>query len=198
MTKIMNIVLDLDQTLISAEATEEYDHKKNKDKAKLFDFHNMDNYYIVFERPGLQNFLDYLFENFNVSVWTAASKNYAMFIIDKVLLKDKPNRKLNWVFFSEHCDMSKKNTKNSKNLKILWKEFKIDNMNKDNTIILDDYDEVYETQPNNCIFVPPFEFTDDKSENDNFLLDLQVYLDNFNKSGIKSISSINKKIENKK
>ena len=42
-----------------------------------------DGHYKVFERPGLQEFLDYLFANFNVSVWTAASKSYALFIIDK-------------------------------------------------------------------------------------------------------------------
>jgi hypothetical protein len=72
--KRINVVLDLDQTLVSAEDWNTQDFKKYKKKAKKFQFHDMDGYYIVFERPNLQSFLDYLFANFNVSVWTAASK----------------------------------------------------------------------------------------------------------------------------
>ena len=102
----MNVVLDLDQTLISAEDWDSKDFKKHKNKAKKFEFHDMDGYYIVFERPNLQSFLDYLFANFNVSVWTAASKDYALFIIDKIILS-KPGRHLDWIFFS-YCDISKK------------------------------------------------------------------------------------------
>ena len=41
--------------------------------------------------------------------------------------------------------------------------------NKNNTYILDDYDEVYETQPDNCIIAEPFYFTHDESEKDDFL-----------------------------
>ena len=58
----VNVLLDLDQTVISAEGDDEYDHDKSKDKAKKFKFHDMDGYYIVFERPGLQPFLDWLFK----------------------------------------------------------------------------------------------------------------------------------------
>jgi TFIIF-interacting CTD phosphatase-like protein len=104
----LNIILDLDQTIISAESAEEYDKAKNKTKEKKFIFHNMDNYYTIFERPGLQIFLDYLFKNFNVSIWTAASKDYALFIIDNIILQNKKERQLDWVFFSYHCDLSRK------------------------------------------------------------------------------------------
>ena len=106
-----NFILDLDQTLISAEAEEEYDFKKYNKKAKLFNFQDMDGYYIVFERPGLQKFLDYLFSHYNVSVWTAATKDYALFIIEKMLLKKKKNRTLDYIFFSYHCDISKRKRK---------------------------------------------------------------------------------------
>ena len=156
--KKFNILLDLDQTLISAEADEEYDFVKNREKAKKFEFHDMDGYYIVFERPGLQKFLDFIFENFNVSVWTAASKDYALFIVDKILLQNKPERHLDWIFFSYHCDISRKLLNGTKDLSILWTLYKITGYDPENTIIIDDYDEVY-TQ-NNCIAIP-FEFTDD-------------------------------------
>ena len=41
MTKKEHFVLDLDQTLISAEATEEYDFKENGKKAKKFTYHKI-------------------------------------------------------------------------------------------------------------------------------------------------------------
>lgn len=183
----MNIILDLDQTIISAESTDDYDFKKNKSKAKNFVFHDMDGYYIVFERPGVQKFLDYLFANFNVSIWTAASKDYALFIIDKIILKNKANRKLDWIFFSYHCDISKKKKNSSKNLSMLWDVYNLEGYNKDNTIIIDDYEEVYETQPENCIIAVPFEFEKENSHKDKYLKDLRKQL-----SKSKSASEINK------
>lgn len=167
-----NILLDLDQTLISAEPDEEYDFKKYKHKAKLFEYKDMDGYYIVFERPGLQKFLDYIFRNFNVSVWTAASKDYALFIIEKMIINGRKDRKLDWIFFSYHCDISKKLKKGTKDLSMLWDIYKIPGYTEKNTVILDDYDEVYKTQPDNCIIAQPFEFTNEGSEYDKFLEEL--------------------------
>ena len=56
-----NIILDLDQTIISGEPSEEYDFEKNKNKASKFKFEVMDDLYIIFERPDLQKFLTFLF-----------------------------------------------------------------------------------------------------------------------------------------
>jgi hypothetical protein len=133
-----------------------------------------------------------LFKNFNVSIWTAASKDYALFIIEKIILKDNPNRKLDWVFFSYHCDMSKNKKKSSKNLDMIWDEYKIDGYTKNNTVIIDDYDEVFNTQPNNCIIAKPFEFTNDNSENDTYLRDLTNALKNI-KSGQPAVN-VNKQL----
>ena len=173
MVKEYNILLDIDQTIISAEATEEYDEQKYKDKAKKFNYMYMDNYYVIFERPGLQDFFDFLFENFNVSVWTAASKDYALFIIEKIILANKPNRKIDWIFYSYHCDLSKRLKKGSKDLDIIWDNYQLSGYTKDNTIIIDDYDEVYKTQPDNCVIAIPFQFMNSDSETDNFLNLLQ-------------------------
>ena len=170
-----NIILDLDQTLISAEPTEEYNFEKNKEKAKKFTFHNMDGYYVVFERPGLQEFLDFLFSECNVSVWTAASKDYAMFILEKILLT-KPERSLDYAFCSYHCDISKKLQKGSKNLKLLKEHFKMEDYDLDKTFIVDDYDEVHKIQPSNAILAEPFEFSKTGSENDDFLVKVQKKL----------------------
>ena len=192
MTKKEHFVLDLDQTLISAEATEEYDFKENGKKAKKFTYHNMDGYYIVFERPNLQNFLDYLFKTFNVSIWTAASKDYAMFVIENAILKGHPERKIDYVFFSYHCNISKKIKKGSKDLSMLWDVYGIDGFKKNNTMILDDYDEVHDTQPENCIIAIPFKFTENGSVNDIFLMDLLEKIKNKGKIH-KMVKDINSK-----
>lgn len=189
MSKI-NIILDLDNTVICAEALDEYDVKKHKEKAKKFKYENMEDYYIIFQRPFLQEFLDYIFKHFNVSVWTAASKDYALFIIEKILLKN--NRKINWVFFNYHCDISKKIKKGTKDLSILWDIYKIPNFNKNNTIIIDDYDEVYKTQKNNTIIAKEFQFHDEDSHDDDFLQKLPIRLDKIRKGfTFKDIKKIN-------
>lgn len=171
-----NFILDLDQTLISAEAIDNFDHDKFKSKTKKFKKVQMENYYHVFERPHLQKFLDFLFEHFNVSIWTAASKDYALFIIEKVVLAGKRNRKIDYIFFSYHCNASEKHKRGTKDLSMIWDIYKLPGYDKSNTVILDDYDEVYNTQNDNCIIAKAFEFTADSSENDKFLKELKAKL----------------------
>lgn len=194
MSKKGYFVLDLDQTLISAEPTEEYDFSKNKNKAKKFVFHDMDGYYVVFERPGVQKFLTYLFDNFNVSIWTAASKDYALYVIDKVVLAGNKNRKIDFIFFSYHCDISQSMKKGTKDLSLLWDNFKLIGYSKENTVILDDYDEVHNTQPKNCIIAMPFEFKKDNSEGDDFLEKLLPQVRYLNDK-IKAGESISRTVE---
>lgn len=177
MSKIKNIILDLDNTLISAEALEDFpfSQKGIKDKVVKFELWNMDNYYIVFERPYLQEFLDFIFEHYNVSVWTAATKDYALFVIKHILLK-KPNRKLDWIMFSYHCKLSKNEYNASKHLNMLWSVFKFKGYNEKNTLIIDDYDEVYNCQPENAIHIKAFEILDRDSEKDDELLKIKKIL----------------------
>ena len=168
-----NLLLDLDQTIISGEASEDIDFNKYKEKSKLFRSDDMDGYYIIYSRPYLQEFLDYAFANFNVTVWTAATKDYALFICENIIINNKPERKLDFIFFSYHCDLSKKYKKYSKELCMLWDVHKLPGYSEKNTVIIDDYKaDVHKCQPNNCIIAPPFEFTKEGSENDTFLKDI--------------------------
>ncbi len=180
-----HIILDLDNTLLSAESMEDFPFTKPnmKEKALKFSIHDMDGYYIIFERPRVQEFLDYLFENFDVSIWTAASKDYALFVIDNIVLS-RPNRKIGFIFFSYHCKISKKfYNKNSKNLKLLWEKFHLGGkFDAKHSLIIDDLPEVYESQPKNCINIHPFEILEDGSENDNVLMnDIVPMLEKFRK-----------------
>jgi hypothetical protein len=172
--KKYNLILDLDQTIISGEPIEDLDLKNTyKEKHKLFRFDNMEDYYNIYSRPHLQNFLDYAFANFNVTVWTAASKDYALFIIENIIINNKPERKLDFIFFEYHCHLSKKIKKYSKELCMLWDIHKLPGYSHKNTVIIDDYkQDVHKCQPNNCIIAPPFEFKKYGSENDTFLKDI--------------------------
>lgn len=187
MKKKPHIILDLDQTLISSEPIEAFDIK-DEDKMRLFKYSVMENYYYVFERPGLQTFLKFLFKNFRVSIWTAASKDYGLFILENIILAGKSNRHIEWFFYAYHCDISKTLKKSIKNLTVLTDFFKIRDFD-DNTFIFDDNDEVYEAQPKRCIIAKPFLFTEKNSENDNYLYKVMNQL-----KTEKKISNINRNL----
>ena len=167
-TRRKNVILDLDNTLISAEGLEDFPFEDTlmKQKALKFAIHDMDGYYIVFERPYVQDFLDYLFENYDVSIWTAASKDYALFIIKHIILK-KHTRHIKYILFAYHCDLSKKfYNGNSKDLRLIWDTLDLEGYSTANTVIIDDLEEVYNTQPRNSIHIPAFEILEDYSDYD--------------------------------
>ena len=176
MRKPINVILDLDQTLISSETKSEFDKKKFGEKMKNFYHKDLDDLYIVFARPHLDGFLDYLFDNFNVSVWTAASKSYALFIIENFILT-KPERKLDFVFFSYHCTMSLRLKRGLKGLNMLWDVFNIKGYRPDNTVIIDDNYDVKKIQRCNCFQIKPFNFYDENSENDTELIKTTIKLE---------------------
>ena len=59
---------------------------------------------------------------------------------------------------------------------MLYDVYKLPGYSPENTVILDDYDQVWKPQKNNCIFAKAFEYRQDSSENDNFLDELIPYL----------------------
>ena len=205
------IVLDLDLTLIHAVSSSDIE-KKYPDKsvmaAKLssLKLHDMKegnkSYYLVFERPGLQEFLDYLFENFRVIVWTAATKSYAAFIIEKIILQ-KRERDLEYAFVHYHCKRSKKRygSDNPKNLIMLMDKYKIQGMNRKNTIIVDDHPDVKAKNHTMCIPAPEFLALDEntmnpiqEAPNDDFLPKLKAklneYIEDYRKNG--GVEDVNK------
>jgi hypothetical protein len=157
----INVVLDLDNTLINALEPEEIEVLP-KSFINLFTHYNFDNEYEIFARPHLQDFLDFLFDNFNVSVWTAATRDYALFIIDKFLLV-KPERKLHMFFHRHHVVLGAKRFGQTKDLRLLWEYLKVPNFWPCNTVIIDDLSDVQEANPLNTIAVHSFDMlVDDK------------------------------------
>jgi TFIIF-interacting CTD phosphatase-like protein len=167
----VTVFLDLDQTVVHAVEKGEVNGSIMKRSKEKFAHHTMEDEpkYTVFERPGLQPFLDFLFENFNVAVWTAASKDYALFVVDKCIRAGKPERRVQYTLVSYHGDVSRKVSKKSKSLAEISGTMGLHDCQRHNTLIVDDYDEVYYTQPNNCVIAPGFYIDDKKSEEDSFL-----------------------------
>ncbi len=173
---VTNVVLDLDNTLLNSLDSKEFNklpEKKRKQLLENYDHMYMEKSYIIFMRPHLQQFLTYVFANFNVSIWTAASKSYALFILDNIILS-KPDRKLDFIFFSHHCDISETHFKCAKGLDMLWEMFSLKNYNSDNTVLIDDLKEMKTKQPpNQVITVKSFNVTGDSSSGDDkFLVSL--------------------------
>lgn len=186
------IVLDLDATIIHSREIRK--NKQNIDKDSLKGFkkiHNMDNDYIVVERPNLQKFLTFISKKFDkIIVWTAASKEYAEFIIDKCIITKDKKRDVEWYFYSYHCDISEELYSRSKDLRLLYEYFKIPECKKSNTIIIDDYEDVHNANPGKCIHAIPFDSLKPNADKDDFLLKLINYIS----SGI-SVNKINDELK---
>ena len=157
MPKKYNIILDLDQTLISAEDMDDSEGELPdlKDNDHFID---EDGEYIIFTRPYLQTFLDFLFKHFNVSIWTAGTKNYAMDVINNIIIKPNPKRKLDYIFFRYHCKLCNDIAGKDKKLSVLWDIYGFENYNENNTVIIDDNTrDVCSYQTKNAINLPAFE-----------------------------------------
>lgn len=99
----INLVLDLDNTVISALSHDEYlklsettrkNLRKNLKKRYMTEADIVSGgyqdkiVYHVYIRPYLQYFLKYCYDNnFKITVWTAADENYGQWIIDKIINK---------------------------------------------------------------------------------------------------------------
>ena len=172
------IILDLDETLLTSLIHNSALAKKIR-SGKKHDTINIENEYTTVLRPNLQRFLNYVFKNFKVSVWTAASLSYALFIVDNVILKDHPERKLDFILFNYHSEFSISKYKLHKDLRVVW-DMNI-GYNKENTILIDDFDGLGTGgQKNNVYQIEPFDIkTPRDGMYDTGLRDTKRYLAQF-------------------
>lgn len=151
--KNINVVLDLDNTLIYSIEF----HKLKKQTPEWlanYKYHVMDEDYVVCERPGLKEFLDWLFDNFNVMIWSAASPDYVDFIAKKIVGK---RGHVEHIYNSEQCDESEKIYKKCiKTLRMIWNEKDVPGYGPYNTLIIDDLKHVTKPQPHNSIAIKRF------------------------------------------
>ena len=153
------VILDLDHTIISAVDMNKLKRVQHPESFRHKDFAET---YRIYERPYLQQFLDQLFSKYRVAVWTAAGISYANFIIKNFILT-KSGRTLEFVMWSDHCDVSEERYDHQKKLKLL--EFLNEEM-----VILDDNQGVLETQKAKSVDSRDFNVEDETAKDDDFLL----------------------------
>lgn len=166
--RLINIVLDLDNTLLYSIVADKFPKRHSVMHTKPHHF--MDDEYVIFERPGLQEFLDFLCDNFNVMVWSAASPEYVEFIVENILSKD--GRHFEYVLTSENCEDCQDyyGEDQFKNLKYLWDIHDLPGYGPYNTLIIDDLAMVRKTQPHNAIQIKSFNVNRKECWDDNELL----------------------------
>jgi TFIIF-interacting CTD phosphatase-like protein len=155
----LNIILDLDNTLLCAVPLDEV-----KAYPSIYDYLNrnlkwidMGSFYRIYLRPHLDDFLDFLFDNYNVSVFTAAERDYAQFVVDKIIKPQYSHRRLDFVFYRYHNMISLQVYNSMKDLRMLWDIYHMYYFYPWNTIIIDDFDLVKKSNPNNCLQIKKFE-----------------------------------------
>lgn len=163
------ILLDLDNTLLESVDEGEKICPDLPNRYKIFEFTTV-------ERPYLQLFLDYLFTNYQVGVWTAATEEYAEAII-RALITRNTDRKLTRVLarkFTDECD--------DKRLKALGDE-------ANRMLIIDDRKAVWKLNPNNCYKIPAFRAGAKSAAEDYELLRVIEFLDKTRTLGEKNDSA---------
>jgi len=192
----VNIVLDIDETLIHALTVSEIPSQNNINKFPAFvmdDVKDDPDPYVVIVRPGLFEFLDKIFKISAVSIWTAASRDYATWIIKNVLFKNKKGepvkRDLKIFLSSKHCDISYDKKDGHKVLDLLQSEFNLPQLDKDAfdpndvCVLIDDSGSAHEAnkeeqQIHACYRILPFEMKSGTlDENDNQLPKLSKKFD---------------------
>jgi hypothetical protein len=185
----LNIILDLDSTIINSIYPEDI-HLVPADTSLKYQQIN-DSNMTTFERPFLQEFLDYLFANFNVGVLTHGVKSYGLEIVWR-FIQSKPNRKVDFVLARDKVEFAMKLYPGTlKDLRFIWDDISQYDYYPCNTFIIDDNLMVKQSNPYNTISVHPFEVLkqigntityDTYSEYDNTLLEVKTELEKLNNS----------------
>jgi hypothetical protein len=154
----VNIILDLDNTLIHTISTLDLKKIPPQSQAKFRRQRwKQEEQLMTFERPHLQQFLTYLFSNFNVGVYTMGTKEYAKEIVDRFVLC-VPGRRLDFILHrGNFIESSKMFPGTFKDLRYIWNVIRPYGYYKYNTFIIDDNLYVQETNRQNTLCIEPFD-----------------------------------------
>lgn len=153
----VHLILDIDSTLIESYMLKDKNFfnelkSKNTDNNIIFySFVGDDNieYNVIFcKRPGLDEFLDFIFSKFkDVSIWSAGINRYVNSISYKIFGEERFN-KLKLLYSRKHCDQVA-------NLSFK-KIFSIKGFEPSKTIILDDNDTTFTENVENAFHINYF------------------------------------------
>jgi CTD nuclear envelope phosphatase 1 len=168
--KKLNLILDLDETLIHSISRTKYRFNK---QFKLSDAHITDLFLghlitkdfkrVVFHRPYLFEFLENISKEYNIFVYTNGTETYAKMIIDMI------TSKLNFNPFLKYCCRANKKTQQ---MKKFVKDFSPD-ITENNTIIIDDCN-VWPENIKNQIMIKKFQWPNELNHKDDENLNIMV------------------------
>lgn len=151
---MLNVILDIDSTLVD---TRNSPLPQSLNVYKQISSAGMPSLY-VYKRPHLDSFLNWLFSNFSVSLWTAGSEPYANWIATYVV-GTRRGKSLKHVLSARDCQASYNLYGTPKSLKYLNG---VDpSISQKNSLLVDDTNANCVNQKNNCILVAPFYATND-------------------------------------
>lgn len=164
----MLIILDLDQTLI-------HDDINNIKQLGQYDAIVTKHEIGLYSRPFMVHFLDYLFENYDVAIWTAATENWLMASLNTVLRKYKYKFLFRWDVRQVNLTGKMPNISYQKNLEKVWKVFP--SYNASNTLLIDDTSFVSgDIGKNNHLVITKFDCENVNSKYDLHLLHIKDLL----------------------
>jgi len=166
--KKLNIVLDLDNTIILCEVVKK-EHREVVDKEiRSGNRHRLltsfeDDMYVsyIYERPYLKYFLLSVYDNYNIYIYTNAHITYYNYVIE-ALVKKYPFLHISG--FSAKQNITETNIKCLNWIKI-YTGYMINYGFLQNTIILDDRHDVWPINLDNLLKIKPWENIDDHTDN---------------------------------
>jgi len=166
---IQNIVLDIDNTLLHGISKRPSPHSMF-DKVPPISPDAEDESYIYYYRPGVHEFLDKVFSKYNVGIFTAASSEYAQFIVNSLFKQHK--EKLHFVYSQREYDECKYITGGMKDLSYVEQKYPL--FRSMNTIIIDDCYAVKGTNRDKCIQIKHYKRRNEEHDSDEELSKLMT------------------------
>jgi TFIIF-interacting CTD phosphatase-like protein len=204
MAQKMNLILDLDNTLISTFNFNFYNNKNTEidhiNDSMISILHLPNFLGLVYIRPHLYDFLEYIFTSFNISIWTASSTIYCREVLKMILTETRFNETIVILARDNNNYVDIKTNKIYKNvirnniiqkpLDLLWNDIQLSSIfTKENTLIIDNNSNILVENPYNSLVIQ--EFTS-KSVNDTSLCTLINWLKII--QNVPDITEINKDI----
>lgn len=173
------VILDIDQTMIHSVNYDEYMVYKtfNNHRHPRIDFRLIlkdGSDFVVSIRPGLDEFLRYVFANFRVAVWTAAQKEYAHEVLQRILTPLQYHQ-LAFIFTSRECAWSKKYTGPTKPAYRILQL--LPDLDLSRTVLCDDNHLSTEDFAENTVLVQPYNVLESNADLDQEFERLARYLE---------------------
>jgi len=156
----LNVILDIDETFVyfinKKYRAHSWDKLSESEKAK-YQYNEVGGHVLIL-RPHLQEFLDFLFANCSVSLWTWSDAEYADMIATTLITALKPDSRVRFVLSEEDAARSAELHGHSKDLNMLWYSEVKPCFAECNTVLIDDLpnNTIHPSNRKNSITVRPF------------------------------------------